>query len=311
MTADSDPAYFCQDWHEQSRASRSPLWKRGLYWVIRPVLSQRMSRHLGDEYRHQSLRYVIGSRGMPIEARRAWVNDHHRLRGATLLIQGTGTGWDVVSWAKYRPATIYAVDLFTFPEWKQVSTYIKQQYGVRVLFIQSSLNALPLSDHCIDVIVSDAVFEHCTNMGQVLAESRRVIAPAGILYATYGPLWYCAGGDHFSGRGGLEHTYNHVRLDPERYRAYFERNRQPVENFQSGGRYVELDLFAKMTTREYMAAFEEAGFDLAGLILELSPDALNYQAAYPTSFTGMVDLIDGISIDDLLLKANFVILRPV
>ncbi len=177
-----------------------------------------------------------------------------------------------------------------------------------MIFVRTSLTELPLTNNSVDAIVSDAVFEHCKDMEGLLAESRRVIRADGIVYAAYGPLWHCAGGDHFSGRGGLEHVFNHLGLSPSEYRAYFESESHSVEDFQSGGRYVELDLFSKMTTREYFDAFDRTGFDLVDLVLEVSSESLAYRRAYPNNFSQLTS--DTVSEDDLLIKANLVVLRP-
>lgn len=78
--------------------------------MMLPLLSIKAERHLTGEYWHLHPRRVIGRRGLPLEERREWVNRRHPIRGKTLLVQGTGTGWDVVSWARYRPAVIIGID---------------------------------------------------------------------------------------------------------------------------------------------------------------------------------------------------------
>ena len=304
---DEDVVYTQIDW--RGRLAGTPLWKRAMYRPARPLLSMLTRRHLGPEYRHRALRYVLPIRGLPLEARRAWANHHRRIKGATVLVQGTGTGWDVVSWARYGPAQIQAMDLYPFDEWPEVATHVGNRHGVEVIFSQSPLENVPLPDESVDLVVSDAVYEHCRDLTAVLKESRRVLRPDGIVYAGYGPLWYCAGGDHFSGRGGPSTVFNHVRLSAADYRAYFEAERQPEEDFQSGGRYVELDLFSKLTTREYLAAFDGAGFEVESLILEIADNALAYRRAYRREFDQMVAAHPGRTVDDFLVKANLVILR--
>jgi len=68
-----------------------------------------------------------------------------------------------------------------------------------------------------------------------MAESARVLRTGGSFYATYGPMWFCAAGDHFSGRGGLEHVFAHVEYDESTYKEYFDSYLLPEEEFQSGG----------------------------------------------------------------------------
>ncbi len=124
-------------------------------------------------------------------------------------------------------------------------------------------------------------------MRAVLAETTRVLAPGGRLYASVGPLWFAAGGDHFSGRAPLADVFAHVDRDPLDYRRFFDRNRQPVEDFQSGGRYVEIDLFSKLTLDGYLAAIEAAGFDREYLSVQVSHLAPSIRA--PLSRAGSAD----------------------
>ncbi len=303
-----------QDWLAQHRRQNKGWLKRAAYFFLRPLYSRRYSGFLApetlDEYRP---RWVLGSRGMPLQTRRRWGAGHLRnLRQATLLVQGTGTGWDVLSWARLRPCRIIATDLFSFEEsWRQIAAYCWQRYRVPVEF-----RTAPLEDHdfldsdSIDFIVSDAVYEHCRDLPRVMRESYRLVRPGGFLYASYGPLYFCAGGDHFSGRGGLTHSYNHLRLEPGAYRAYLEEHRAAVEDFQDGLRYLELDLFSRLTTREYLACYREAGFVVQDLILELSHQALAFKKRFPGEFREIAETNAGrCAPDDLLIKAHLLILR--
>jgi SAM-dependent methyltransferase len=229
-----------------------------------------------------------------------------------VLVQGTGTGWDAASWAALRPAKVIATDLFSFAEsWEEIARFCRDEFGVPVEFRQAPLEDHAfLADGAVDLCASDAVFEHCTDLAAVLAESRRLLRPRGTIYATYGPMWYAPGGDHFSGRDGLAAVYNHVALEPDAYKAYFDTQRRAEESFQSGGRYVELDLFSKLTTREYVAAYDAAGLKRDALIVELSPDALAFRKRWPDRFADILARnAPRCTTDDLIVKANFVRLR--
>ncbi|MPY69617.1 MAG: methyltransferase domain-containing protein [Alphaproteobacteria bacterium] len=311
----TETEFTTADWRATLAGQERAWWKDAAYAVLRPVLSANARRRLSPgflaEIRPDA---VFFTRGTPLAWRRRWGAARVTLGDATVLVQGTGTGWDAASWAAMRPRRLIATDLFAFDgSWEEIARHCRDAYGVTVEF-----RAAPLEDHgfladgSVDLCASDAVLEHCTDLAAVLAESRRVLRPGGTLYATYGPIWFAPGGDHFSGRDGLASAYNHVALAADAYRRCFEAARKPVENFQSGGRYVELGLFSKLTTREYLAAYAAAGLARDRLILEISPDALAFRRRWPDRFRAILDRnAPRCTADDLLVKANFVrLIRP-
>ena len=303
-----------KQWLSHHAGARSGLLKRVVYFIIRPLLSFKYSRYLSPEtiqaYRP---RYCFGARGLPLETRRAWGSKFLKnVREALVLVQGTGTGWDVISWAQLRPRRIIATDMFPFEDsWEDITRYCYDHYKVRVDFRLSAIEDVSfLESNRVDLIASDAVYEHCRDLPEVMRESFRILKPGGCIYASYGPLYFCAGGDHFSGRGGLENCFNHIRLGPEAYQQYLETYQEEIEDFQGGARYVELKLFSYLTTRQYLEIYRKAHFVVKELILEMSQDALQFKKKYPDDFNYLVDKYkDRCSQDDLLIKTNLIILR--
>ena len=166
-----------------------------------------------------------------------------------------------------------------------------------------------LEDSSVDLCASDAVYEHCKNLPSVILETTRVLKQDGYAYASYGPLWFCASGDHFD-RGGLECAYNHLVLDDGVYREYLNSYKAEQEDIQSGSRYFELGLFSYLTTSDYLEIFRSAGFVLDDLILEVSAQALNFRKRFPERFAKLEKKYAGrCKPDDFLIKANFVRLK--
>jgi len=229
-----------------------------------------------------------------------------------VLVQGTGTGWDVISWAKLRPRHIIATDMFPFEDsWEEITRYCYDHFQVTVDFRVSAIEDVSFLDsNRVDLIASDAVYEHCRDLPGVMRESFRILKPGGCIYASYGPLYFCAGGDHFSGRGGLEHSFNHLLLDPEAYQRYLEAYQEEIEDFQGGARYLELNLFSYLTTRQYLDIYRRAHLVVKELILEISQDALQFKKMHPEKFDFLVNKHkERCCQDDLLIKTNLIILQ--
>ncbi|MEH2301968.1 MAG: class I SAM-dependent methyltransferase [Nostoc sp.] len=301
--------YYNISWLEQDKLHQTSILKRLFYFFSRPLLSTYASQFLSP----QTLKIlqpslVLPGRGMPLETRRFWGSVLCKIREATILVQGTGTGWDVISWARLKPKKIIATDLFEFKDsWTEIIHYCKEKLNVEIEFYQSPLEDHSfLEDESIDFCASDAVFEHCQDLKSVLKESFRVLKPGGSLYAGYGPLWFSAGGDHFSGRGGLQNVFNHLLLDSEQYMKYFLSLLQTNEDFQSGGRYVELDLFSRLSTQEYCNLFQKVGFKIKDLILQLDPKSLAFKTKFPENFQQLCNKYTNKHEDDFLISSNLV-----
>jgi SAM-dependent methyltransferase len=306
--------FITKQWLSHHTGMSAGLFKRAVYCIIRPLLSLKYSRYLSPQaIQAYHPRFCLGPRGLPLESRRAWGSKYLKhVREALVLVQGTGTGWDVISWAKLRPRRIIATDMFPFEDsWEDISRYCYDTYNVRVDFRLSAIEDVSfLENGSVDFIASDAVYEHCRDLPEVMRESFRILKPGGCIYASYGPLYFCAGGDHFSGRGGLENCFNHLGLDPEAYERYIETYREEIEDYQGGARYIELKLFSYLTTRQYIDIYRAAGFVVKESILEISPEALRFKEVFPDKFDFIVDKNkDQCCEDDLLIKVNLIVLQ--
>lgn len=306
--------FSTKPWLSHHEEASTSVLKRIIYFFIRPLLSYHYSRYLSQEtIKRIQPDLCLGSRGMPLETRRRWGMKYLKeIQNSLLLVQGTGSGWDVISWAKLRPRKIFATDMFPFESsWEEIAKYCYDRLKVEVDFRVASIeNVSFLASNSVDFIASDAVYEHCQNLPEVMAESFRILKPGGCIYASYGPLYFCAGGDHFSGRGGLETCFNHVLLDSEAYQRYLEAHQQEIEDFQGGTRYIQLKLFSFLTTSQYVKIYQEADFVIREIILEISPDALQFKKIYPDKFNFIANKQEGkCRPDDLIIKANLIILQ--
>jgi len=305
--------YTVQPWREQYARHCLPFWKRGIYYFARKPLSWLTRRHLSKEnLKKWKPDYVLPGRGFCLETRRKWALKNKLPHGKTILVQGTGTGWDVISWAELHPERIIASDLYSFESsWKEIAVYCRTRFSITPEFVQSPLEEMPfLPNESVDFCVSDAVFEHCKNLPAVLKEAWRVLKPGGYLYASYGPLWPAPGGDHFSARGKLEEVYYHLSSDREGYRQFVAKHTKKEEDCQTGARYIELDLFSKLGSQQYLDYFQQAGFRRDGLVLQISPTALRFKKTLPGLFLEKVTSLSPTwSEDDLLIFAHLIRLQ--
>jgi len=256
---------------------------------------------------------VLPEKGMSTLARRQWVNQHVPIKNSRLLVIGCGDGWDFGSYLRFNPKEIVGVDLYNFSNcWKQVQTYVQQSgLPTTVKFQQSDIADLnPAGMGEFDIICSDAVFEHCRDLEPVLEKLYSLLRPQGIMYASYGPIWFSWGGDHFSGRGGLDQGFNHLLLEPTAYQNYYQTHlRDEAFELQNGGRYVKLDLFSKLSSQEYIDLYKKVGFQIKSLVVEFSgkTEALSKT---PTSIFGqLLKKFPDLSIDDFSIKIHLVLLQ--
>ena len=254
---------------------------------------------------------VLPEKGMSTLARRQWVNQFKPLHEARVLVIGCGSAWDFGSYLKFHPREIVGVDLYSFSScWGQVQDYARgASLPTKIKFIQSdiaNLHNMNLGD--FDLICSDAVFEHCRELENVLKTLYSLLSPSGIMYASYGPLWYSWGGDHFSGRGGIEQGYNHLLLSSSEYQSYYQTHlKDDAFELQNGGRYVELDLFSKLSSLEYIELYRKTKFHCKSLIAEFSQcgeEALNN----PNIYNQLAMLLPNLNRHDFILKSHIVLL---
>ena len=70
---------------------------------------------------------------------------------------------------------------------------------------------------------------------------------------------------------------------------------------------IELDLFSRMTTRDYLCACYKGGFAIDELILEVSSPALSFRTTLPERYEWLRETTkDRCEADDLILKSNLI-----
>ncbi len=221
--------------------------------------------------------WLWGQRGNDYERHRNRVSDFLPLQGRDLLVAGCGTARDVESWVKLKPRHIHGIDWFSYEHawamWQ--SRFAEIAPCVDVKFAQADLARMSdFLDASFDVVSSDAVFEHVKNLPEVLKEFHRILRPGGVLYATFGPLWYGWGGDHVSGYDKVTSGYNHLLLKGDEYQRYLDGMGEHSHSEHDGRTWIKHDLFSRLTPREYVRCLEEAGFKRLFVSAIIDPSAI-------------------------------------
>ena len=228
----------------------------------------------------------IGYRGTDYQALRKKTARFKKIKNSTILIIGIGTGRDLESWLEYEPKKIIAVDYFNYSRaWEMRKEQFKKKYKTEIKFLQADVTDLrPIKDNSIDVIGSDAVFEHINKFSEAVRELTRVLNANGILYANFGPLWYSWGGDHISGTDDFKNAYNHIRLNEKDYKAYLDSFGEFSHNEHDGRTWIKNNLFSYLKPKEYLAILEENKLVRKYTSCVIDIRSLEYRAKYPEIF---------------------------
>lgn len=254
------------------RYIKTPL-RRPFNFIYRGLISKLHLR----EYKKQAAfgidQWLWGQRGNDYAAHRHRVNKLMPIKDKKLLIAGCGTGRDILSWLKYEPSIVVGLDYFNYQSaWAEVTLELGKRFpGPTVRFRQGDLSNLEIFDEGeFDVIGSDAVFEHITDLSAVAREFYRVLRPGGLIYATFGPLWHAWHGDHFSGWDEISSGYNHLALSAEQYKRYLDEKPFDRHSEDDGRTWIEHGLFSYLKPVEYLAVLEKAGFRkiFTGVLIE-------------------------------------------
>lgn len=101
-------------------------------------------------------------------------------QGETVLDLGSGGGIDVLLSAKRVGPTGKAYGLDMTPEMLELARSNQRQAGVtNVEFLEGSIDAIPLPDASVDVIISNCVINLAADKDRVLREAFRVLKPGG------------------------------------------------------------------------------------------------------------------------------------
>ena len=104
----------------------------------------------------------------------------HLAPGETVLDLGSGGGIDVLLSARRVGPTGFAYGLDMTDEMLALAEQNRQLVGAEnVRFLKGQIEAIPLTENAVDVIISNCVINLAADKGQVLREAFRVLRPGG------------------------------------------------------------------------------------------------------------------------------------
>ena len=132
----------------------------------------------------------------------------------------------------------------------------------RVELVHAPIERCPLADESVDVVVSDATFEHLTDVPAALREIRRILRPGGFLFTRWGPTWF-----HFNGPHLITYVHVpwvHLLFSNRTIRAVLERYRRERRYTQASieARIDDLERMNRLSVRGFKAAFEGSGLEV-------------------------------------------------
>lgn len=119
-----------------------------------------------------------------------------RFDGQRVLEVGFGAGFRCFEVAEHGAREVLGVD----PLRNEVEDAAARRdrdfphLAAAVEFRQGTIDDVP--DAAFDAVISESAFEHVMNLGAVLAQMRRKLAPGGRAYIAFGPLYHSPYGDH-------------------------------------------------------------------------------------------------------------------
>jgi len=258
-----------------------------LYPVLTDIKDSKLSKLYDFKSKYGLNKLFWGSRGTDYNAMRKLVNQHMDIEGKTVLILGCGIGKDIESWYRFKPKRVIGLEYFNYKNaWQNHTEYLSKKYpDTETVFVQGDINNMvSFYDESIDIIGSDAVFEHLNNFDAAISEIKRVLIKGGIVYANFGPLWHCYGGDHLSAEKGLENSYNHLLLDENNYKTFLDSFGQYNHDDVDGRTWIYNNLFSYLTPEQYFEKMDSAGLlkEYAAAILE--PSCLSFKEQYPDKY---------------------------
>lgn len=214
-----------------------------------------------------------------------------------IMLIGVEKGYDALkSWKNFMPAYMVGIDLQKFEsDWMTVKNIVCKQ-GISLDFVCMDGMELGFKDSQFDLVYSQSLLEHITDLNKFLKETKRVLKPGGMIYSLFGPLWYTYGGPHI---GALE--YDHLLMPID---EYIECAKKVGNGWEY---YVVNGLYNQLRFDEYLEIFKKY-FRIHSVLVAGSPEGRNYRKKNPGKWRKLLSVYDE---KDLLIRLVRIIAEKV
>jgi ubiquinone/menaquinone biosynthesis C-methylase UbiE len=306
-TGDRTPNDFCISKRSLFEVIKIPI-RTFIYPILNKIISIFVIKKYFKNYSFKPDLCLISQRGNDYETHRKRINSFISLNKSKILVAGCGTASDIYSWYKYEPDEILCIDWFNYEKawslWGE--KYNSKPDSKIVKFVQGDISNINyIENEYFDVIGSDAVFEHVADLNSVVLEFYRTLKKGGILYATFGPLWYGWGGDHLSGYDSIYNGYNHLLLEEDDYLEYIEKIGTFSHNENDGRTWLKNNMFSYLKQTEYIKILENNGFKKEFISVILDKRALKCLSDYKLKSK----LLEKYDLNDLIVCGMTIIYR--
>ncbi|MDF5736176.1 MULTISPECIES: class I SAM-dependent methyltransferase [unclassified Nostoc] len=133
----------------------------------------------------------------------------------------------------------------------------------KIEFHQLDIDNMTTLDGKVDVIISKDTFEHIMGIDRILVSIKRLLREGGLLITGFSPLYYSPYGDHgFHAIGQpIKLPWAHLILGDARVVAAYNKYHEAVESHSGVECHSVYELgLNKLTRREFLQAFDQAGF---------------------------------------------------
>lgn len=236
-----------------------------------------------DYFFNHTTRLLLNEGGMFKNYIYKTCNDLKPIRNSVVLVPGVGYGRNLFQLARFGPSKIIAFDLYSFEEeWRFLSEKIRKEFGVDVVFIKGSFDAVPEEYFAeCDFIISEAVLEHVKNFSEFVGYSKKFLKKDGIFYASFGPIWYGPGGDHIY--WGADELFNHLLLSKEEYEHKLVSFPAKLDDDSCDAVFmIKEGLFSYLKAEEYLNTLQNNGFRIEKLFAKMSVPAMHLLESNPS-----------------------------